>query len=45
MATMEFENKFIFNSLFVSAPIRKVVNDGPSDYVPVFLSEIPRLFE
>ncbi|MBX7095118.1 MAG: 4-hydroxybutyrate CoA-transferase [Flavobacteriales bacterium] len=41
----EFENKFIFNSLFVSAPIRKTVNEGPSDYVPVFLSEIHRLFE
>lgn len=41
----EYENKFIFNSLFVSEPIRKTVNEGPSDYVPVFLSEIHRLFE
>lgn len=45
IAKEEYENKFIFNSLFVSAPIRKTVNNGPSDYVPVFLSEIHRLFE
>jgi acyl-CoA hydrolase len=40
-----FEDKFIFNAMFVSAPIRKTVNEGPSDYIPVFLSEIHRLFE
>lgn len=40
-----YEDKFIFNSLFVSGPIRKTVNEGPSDYVPVFLSDIHRLFE
>lgn len=45
IAAPEFEKKFIFNSLFVSAPIRSTVNEGPSDYVPVFLSEIHRLFE
>lgn len=45
IAEKQFEHKFIFNSLFVSAPIRSTVNEGPSDYVPVFLSEINRLFE
>ncbi|MEZ4986518.1 MAG: acetyl-CoA hydrolase/transferase C-terminal domain-containing protein [Saprospiraceae bacterium] len=35
---------FTMNSLFVSAPIRKDVNEGRADYVPVFLSEIPLLF-
>jgi acyl-CoA hydrolase len=35
---------FLLNSLFVSANVREWV-DGPSgDYVPVFLSEIPKLF-
>ncbi|HEY0040783.1 MAG TPA: acetyl-CoA hydrolase/transferase C-terminal domain-containing protein, partial [Flavisolibacter sp.] len=32
------------NSLFVSASIRSDVNEGLADYVPVFLSEIPNLF-
>jgi acyl-CoA hydrolase len=37
-------DRFKLNSLFVSAPVRKSVNDGTADYVPVFLSEIPELF-
>jgi acyl-CoA hydrolase len=41
----EFKNSFHLNSLFVSASLRKAVNDGYADYVPVFLSEIPILFE
>jgi len=36
---------FFFNSLFVSANMRQVVDTDRGDYVPVFLSEIPRLFE
>jgi acyl-CoA hydrolase len=40
----EFANKFKINSLFVSASIRSAVNEGRADYVPVFLSEIPDLF-
>ena len=35
---------FFFNSLFVSAATRAVANSGHGDYVPIFLSEIPRLF-
>lgn len=35
---------FFMNSLFVSANVREWVNSGRGDYVPVFLSEIPRLF-
>ncbi|MCG9911908.1 MAG: 4-hydroxybutyrate CoA-transferase [Flavobacteriales bacterium] len=35
---------FRMNSLFVSANIRKAVNEGYGDYIPVFLSEIPELF-
>jgi len=36
---------FYMNSLFVSANVRGWVNAASGDYVPVFLSEIPRLFE
>ncbi len=41
----EYEGIFHFNSLFVSASLRKAVNEGRADYVPVFLSEIPELFK
>src|SRR5688572_23689796 len=40
----EFKNAFFFNSLFVSANTRNIVNSLNGDYVPVFLSEIPLLF-
>jgi acyl-CoA hydrolase len=40
----EFTDSFKINSLFVSASIRDAVNEGRADYVPVFLSEIPDLF-
>ena len=40
----EFADRFKINSLFVSASIRAAVNEGRADYVPVFLSEIPDLF-
>lgn len=36
---------FFVNALFVSANVRQVVDTDRGDYVPVFLSEIPRLFE
>lgn len=38
------KDAFFMNSLFVSANVREWVNSGRGDYVPVFLSEIPRLF-
>ncbi|MCO4293530.1 4-hydroxybutyrate CoA-transferase [Solitalea sp. MAHUQ-68] len=41
----EYANSFSINSLFVSASVRTGVNEGFADYVPVFLSEIPRLFK
>lgn len=41
----DYPDSFYFNSLFVSANIREAVNDDRGDYVPVFLSEIPRLFD
>jgi acyl-CoA hydrolase len=41
----DYPDAFYFNSLFVSANVREAVNDDRGDYVPVFLSEIPRLFD
>ena len=41
----EFEGHFYLNSLFVSSNVRNIVNSGAGDYIPVFLSEIPRLFD
>ncbi|RYZ19512.1 MAG: acetyl-CoA hydrolase/transferase family protein [Chitinophagaceae bacterium] len=40
----ELSESFRLNSLFVSASIRQDVAEGRADYVPVFLSEIPNLF-
>ncbi|MFC0771331.1 acetyl-CoA hydrolase/transferase family protein [Terrimonas alba] len=40
----EYGKSFFFNSLFVSANTRSVVNSSDGDYVPIFLSEIPLLF-
>ena len=39
-----FRESFFFNSLFVSENTRAVANSEHGDYVPIFLSEIPRLF-
>ncbi len=38
-------NTFRLNSLFVSENVREWVNSSSGDYVPVFLSEIPGMFE
>ena len=35
---------FHFNSVFVSQNIRQAINTGMGNYIPVFLSEIPGLF-
>jgi acyl-CoA hydrolase len=40
----EYRESFFFNSLFVSANTRSVVNSDSGDYVPIFLSQIPQLF-
>ncbi len=41
----EFKDRFYFNSLFVSENIRATVNSDNGDYIPIFLSEISKLFE
>jgi len=38
-------HSFFFNSLFVSANTRSVVNSDYGDYVPIFLSQIPQLIK
>jgi len=41
----EFGDSFFMNSLFVSQNVREIVNGPNGDYIPVFLSEIPLLFD
>ncbi len=41
----EVQGPFFLNALFVSANMRSTVAGPHGDYVPVFLSEIPRMFE
>lgn len=41
----EYQSSFYFNCLFVSDSLRAAVDERRGDYVPVFLSEISRLFE
>lgn len=40
----EYKDSFFVNALFVGANVRKAINEGRGDYVPVFLSEVPNLF-
>ena len=40
----EYADSFYHKSLFVGASSRAAVKDGRGDYVPVFFSEIPKLF-
>ena len=39
-----YNKAFKLNSCFVGGNVRKSVNNSHGDYVPIFLSEIPRLF-
>ena len=40
----EFRGHFRHNSFFIGSGARKAVNEKRADYTPVFLSEVPRLF-
>lgn len=40
-----YRESFRHRSLFTGANVREAINDGRADYVPVFLSEIPRLIK
>ena len=39
------EGHFRHRALFIGPNARAAVNEGRADYVPVFLSDVPRLFE
>lgn len=41
----EYQGSFDINCLFVSDSVREAVRDGRADFVPVFLSDIPDLFQ
>lgn len=43
-ADPEYFDSFRVNAFFVGSNVRRAVNDGRADYIPVFLSEIPALF-
>jgi len=43
-AAPEVSRSFRVNALFVGANVRSAVQEGRADYLPVFLSEVPRLF-
>lgn len=45
IAKPEYKDSFYVNSLFTSTPVRDAVNSDRGDFVPIFLSEIPLLFE
>lgn len=40
----KYTGSFHLNSFFVGGNVRKATNEGISDYIPIFLSEIPDLF-
>ncbi|MDH5610603.1 MAG: 4-hydroxybutyrate CoA-transferase [Cyclobacteriaceae bacterium] len=40
----EYEGHFRLKSFFVGANVRKATQEHRADYIPVFLSEIPKLF-
>lgn len=42
-AKPEYKDSFHVNAFFVGANVRKAVNEGRGDYIPVFLSEVPGL--
>lgn len=44
IAKPEYKDSFYFNAVFVSSNIRPLVQQGMGSYIPVFLSEIPKLF-
>jgi 4-hydroxybutyrate CoA-transferase len=41
----QYEGSFRSNSLFIGHNVRKAVQEGRADFTPIFLSEIPGLFQ
>ena len=44
-AEPEYARSFKVKALFIGSNVRKAVNEGRAEYIPIFLSEIPYLFE
>lgn len=44
-AHRELAHNFRINSFFLADNVREIVQEGLGDYTPIFLSDIPRLFE
>jgi acyl-CoA hydrolase len=40
----QYADAFHINCMFVSQSVRKAVNEGRADFIPIFLSDIPDLF-
>lgn len=40
----KYKDSFHLNAFFTGGNVRQAVNNGISDYIPIFLSEIPSLF-
>lgn len=40
----EYAKSFCTNCMFIGANVRKAIETGRGDYIPVFLSEVPALF-
>ncbi len=44
-ADRQYADSFKVHALFIGGNIRQAINEGRAEYIPIFLSEIPRLFE
>ena len=42
-AAPAYQESFFVNAFFIGANVRKAINEGRGSYIPVFLSEVPRL--
>ena len=40
----EHRDRFFSVSVFAGAPVRRAIEDGAADFIPIFLSDIPSLF-
>jgi acyl-CoA hydrolase len=40
----EYADSFHLNSMFIAGNVRKAINDGRADFIPVFLSEVPIMY-
>lgn len=40
----KYSGSFHLNSMFIAGNVRKAINDGRADFIPVFLSEVPIMY-